>query len=85
MRMMPWVVRVMVGTEHRHLHLFLTKSAKGLDGVLSKGEGSRNSAEDLLPSEQSSLGLVFQEWSDKSQKFNVGHSKSGSLSVCLWL
>lgn len=38
MRMMPWAVRVMVGTEHGHLHLLLMKSAEGLVGGLGKGK-----------------------------------------------
>lgn len=81
MRMMPWAVRVMVGTEHGHLHLLLMKSAEGLGWGLREGEGSEQSAEDLLPGEQGSIGLVVQDKTTKG--FSVGHSKPRSLSVCL--
>lgn len=69
----------MVGTEHGHLHLLLMKSAEGLGWGLREGEGSEQSAEDLLPGEQGSIGLVVQD----KKSFSVGHSKPRSLSVCL--
>lgn len=51
--------------------------------MLREGERPWNSAKDLLPGEQGSIGLLFQGWSNKKQTCIVGYSKPGSLLVCI--